>query len=361
MPNGIGDLLAVTQFEQQQEMQANPLFALTQGIAAGIQQQREQTQRLNKLNQLKDLFFDANAGMSANNTGVGKLETGDFMVKAKLDLISGKPTAELVQRTPQEKKAAFEFRTQKSVQDNIGKFIRGEIDQQQLSQTPGISEGDFRFALERRQMTVPRGVAAQQPIPRAPAVPAQTQAQQDIVVTELDPLTGLPAKAESISAIQQKETAKKRATEASKAREAISQATLIQQDLNDVFDDFLKIPENIRGPVAGRTVGPAERLAQTPGGGEAAQLYEDSINFFLSNLARSLGGERGVLTDRDIARVRALMPQLRDRDTLARSKIDRVNDFIQRRIDEARKKTGEATTNQLETPSGISFTFEEIK
>lgn len=190
--------------------------------------------------------------------------------------------------------------------------------------------------------------------------PPQSMNQEEPIenfLNETDAFTGKPtlraAKAENELKLQF-EQGKKEIEKISDDEKLADEAKMIKEDLNTTFLDFQNIPEELRGPIAGRTTGQVEKFLQTEDGGEAAQLYEDSIQFFLSNLSRTLGGERGVLTDRDIKRVKAFMPQLRDSKSLAEKKIQRVNDFIDRRMNE---KTGKPTDkereNDLETFSSV--------
>ena len=110
---------------------------------------------------------------------------------------------------------------------------------------------------------------------------------------------------------------------------------IIEGDIDGLFDTFKKIPAAFRGPVAGRTLGLAAQAFQTT---PALVEYEDSIDFFLSNIARRLGGERGVLTDRDIERVKGIFPSKNDTEEVGQGKINRIKEFIKRRIDEHKKR-----------------------
>lgn len=114
------------------------------------------------------------------------------------------------------------------------------------------------------------------------------------------------------------------------------QISIIEGDIDELFGVFNKIPDKFRGPIQGRTTGAffGGFLQQSPN----LVQYEDSKQFFLSNISRKLGGERGVLTDRDIERVDKLFPQLRDKDEVAKGKISRIKQFISRRVNEHRAR-----------------------
>ena len=66
----------------------------------------------------------------------------------------------------------------------------------------------------------------------------------------------------------------------------------------------------------------------------AAAAYQDSKQAFLGVISRNLGGERGVLTDRDIGRVDGMLPGFRDTVTIREFKIQ----MIQTLIDSAREQ-----------------------
>lgn len=111
---------------------------------------------------------------------------------------------------------------------------------------------------------------------------------------------------------------------------------IIDDDINSLLETFDKIPQKFRGPIAGRTRGAFQGgfLQQSPD----LVAYQDSKGFFLSNIARSLGGERGVLTDRDIERVDGLFPGIQDKDNVVKQKKERIKGFINRRIEEHKKR-----------------------
>lgn len=128
---------------------------------------------------------------------------------------------------------------------------------------------------------------------------------------------------------QAKEAEKKRLARKEKESEFTKNVKTISGDISDLFSTFTEIPLNVRGPLAGRTLGQLERITQ-----DVPQVadYLDSREFFMSNIARSLGGERGVLTDRDIRRVQQFFPQIHDTEEVANRKMNRMKRFISNRI-----------------------------
>ena len=130
-----------------------------------------------------------------------------------------------------------------------------------------------------------------------------------------------------------------------KVIEQISNIGNIAQDVDNLFDTFLEVPSSLRGPVQGRVIGGLAALSQTS---EPLAVFEDTKQFFLSNIARQLGGERGVLTDRDIKRVEGLLPKKVDKDSVALDKINQAIDFINRRIDVAVKRVSSDRRSSVE-------------
>jgi len=153
-----------------------------------------------------------------------------------------------------------------------------------------------------------------------------------------------------------------------KTEEVISEIEIVEGDIEDLLGVFNQIPENLRGPIEGRLKAGVAKFFQTEKGGEPIKEYEDQKQFFLTNIARKLGGERGVLTDTDIKRVEGLFPEVIDKTSLANSKMDRMQRFITRRIDEHLEKLENqistirgSRSNIMKTDSGVEFTFEKVE
>ena len=69
-------------------------------------------------------------------------------------------------------------------------------------------------------------------------------------------------------------------------------------------------------------------LAAKASANAVAAVYEDSKEAFLGVLARALGGERGVLTDRDINRIRKLLPSFGDTAVIRDLKMGLIDNFV---------------------------------
>ena len=139
----------------------------------------------------------------------------------------------------------------------------------------------------------------------------------------------------------------------------------IGQDVTAMLDRFKAIPKNLRGPIEGRTVGQGAKFMRS---NPNLTAYEDFKEFILSNISRQLGGERGVLTDKDIERVKSTLPSLADTDESAAAKIKEVLDFVDRRVIEKQKVAGlpqtglgykwEDTAQEEIAPEGSSPTID---
>ena len=134
----------------------------------------------------------------------------------------------------------------------------------------------------------------------------------------------------------------------------------ITSDVLSAFESYSEIPDNIKGPIEGRTKGVHARVFKR---NEALTTYERFKSFITANISRQLGGERGVLTDADVERVEKLLPDLTDTNKSAKGAIKEVLSFIDRRVKTKQEEAGleqtglgfdiEKRANQL---SGISST-----
>ena len=114
-----------------------------------------------------------------------------------------------------------------------------------------------------------------------------------------------------------------------KYTDMLKQYRPIQKDLTSLVESLNKIP-------AGRLAGPQAYL-EALAGGEGSEYvfnYTRDRDLILSKVAKTFGGEVGVLTEGDIKRIRDAFPPLwmnqRERDF----QVKWINDYIQRRIDE---------------------------
>ena len=136
----------------------------------------------------------------------------------------------------------------------------------------------------------------------------------------------------------------KRGAEAGKAEVELTGVEAISSDITDVLDTFRKIPNVYKGPLQGRTVGQVGKLGQFD---PNLATFEDTKELTLSNIAKKLGGEVGVLTDRDIARIKNALPALRDTEDTANLKIKFVLNYIDRRV-KAKQKVANMTASGIQ-------------
>ena len=108
----------------------------------------------------------------------------------------------------------------------------------------------------------------------------------------------------------------------------ITQFGFIENDMNSVLKSLDNIPE-------GR-MNEAKRLfrkATGEPGSEDIFLYEGNRDLILSKIAKTFGGDVGVLTEGDIARIRAAFPatwmNIRERQ----AKIDWIKEYVRSRIE----------------------------
>lgn len=136
-----------------------------------------------------------------------------------------------------------------------------------------------------------------------------------------------------------------------------TQAKVIEQDLDDVLNTWKEVPKHLTGAIQGRTFGPVARFFQV-GGGEKVQEYDDTVEFIMANISRQLGGERGVLTDRDIARIKSAMPMVRDNEKNALNKINRIKRFIKRRVTQG--QSGQLNNLQPDTEGELESSTDNV-
>lgn len=157
---------------------------------------------------------------------------------------------------------------------------------------------------------------------------------------------------------QKKANIIKQEQEKSKARDLLRDADLIQQDVAELMGHLDKVP-------VGRVGGTIAELEKKFGTDSPAALglrdYEDSLELFLGKIAKTFGGEVGVLTDRDIERIRKAFPKYWMTKAERKNRIKFVKDYIQRRVDVFTKKVqGQATgisSQQPDTMRGIKSKY----
>lgn len=111
------------------------------------------------------------------------------------------------------------------------------------------------------------------------------------------------------------------------------------------------------GPTA-RAGGAIASIMEKLGLNNTARQFESARTGLLSLVARSLG-EKGVLTDQDIARVRKLVPSLGDSSVEARDKINRLKRFFNERIGNIFSTYGGVTSSFQDTISTGLSSFEQ--
>ncbi len=130
------------------------------------------------------------------------------------------------------------------------------------------------------------------------------------------------------------------------AQFALGDVGNIAKDVFELFSRYTKIPSNLKGPGVGGTVmAPLTRLSRQ---NQELTGYYSLKDFILSNISRQLGGERGVLTQQDIERVKKLLPDARDTDDTAKIKVRQTLEFVDRRV-----KTKQKQAKQEEIGIGI--------
>ena len=168
---------------------------------------------------------------------------------------------------------------------------------------------------------------------------------------DITPFEGIPVRDKSMKIqIDPFERAKLTAlgSAAGKASADLAGIEAIKNDINDVFASFNRIPNTFRGPIAGRTVGQIGKA----GANDDVVTYENTKELTLSNIAKKLGGEVGVLTDRDIARISDALPALKDTPQQANNKVKFILNYIDRRI-KAKQKVANMTPTGLKLDKNI--------
>ena len=124
----------------------------------------------------------------------------------------------------------------------------------------------------------------------------------------------------------------------------------IASDALSLFQLFSEIPDNLRGAIEGRTKGTFAKFFKTD---PKLNAYEDLRGLIMANISRQLGGERGVLTDRDIKRIEDAFPSRIDTNDIAFEKITGMLRFMDARV---KSKQFEAGVN----PMGLGMDIERI-
>lgn len=124
-------------------------------------------------------------------------------------------------------------------------------------------------------------------------------------------------------------TTKLSATEQAKVNEAEGGLKLVDT-VEKNFSELQKMGLTAKTGGLGRLAGLKGKVAsvtQEGSSGAAAAAYSDTVQAFLSKLARA-GGEKGVLTDQDIARIGKAMPKFTDTPETSSRKLENVRLII---------------------------------
>jgi len=174
------------------------------------------------------------------------------------------------------------------------------------------------------------------------AIDSATSGVGGMVAPETDPFTGKPTtlgvQQEAQNKLIETQGIESAKTEAKNA-EKVKGMTAIEGDLDSLLSLYNKIPSHDKGPIEGRTRG---AFAKAFGTDTPLTTFEDSSGLVLANISREFGGEKGVLTDQDIKRIKNAFPNKTDTDDIAKAKIDFIKDFVKRKIE---VKTGGQKTN----------------
>lgn len=190
------------------------------------------------------------------------------------------------------------------------------------------------------------GVSKQAVVPQLQPTSTIDQMQAPEVDQFTGKLTDEGVRQETRNKLIEAQGLEKAKTEAKNA-EKVKGMEAIEGDLNSLLNLYKEIPENLKGPIEGRTFGVGAKLL---GSNTALNTYEDARGLVLANISREFGGEKGVLTDRDIKRIEDAFPSKIDTPEIASKKIEFIRDFVGRKIE---VKTKSARSSDKESKSNI--------
>jgi len=143
------------------------------------------------------------------------------------------------------------------------------------------------------------------------------------------------------------------------AEKTLNSVNAIVGDVGDMIAMFDEIPNALKGHFAKGAIGRgAGFLSLAP----SVESYYDTRQLTLANIAKKLGGEVGVLTDRDIARIVMSLPDVMDTTEAANKKKKFVYNYINRRV-KAYQKTAKLEETGIGLPKGfrnIDFSEEDM-
>ena len=135
-----------------------------------------------------------------------------------------------------------------------------------------------------------------------------------------------------------------RGTQQVKYEDLVKQFSFISKDVDSVLGFLDKIP-------AGRVAGPGAQVGAVFGmkGSENVLQYTRTKDLILSKIAKTFGGEVGVLTEGDIQRISKGFPAIWMNDRERETATTWVKDYIQRRIDEYSQSRSPSLTTSPES------------
>ena len=145
-------------------------------------------------------------------------------------------------------------------------------------------------------------------------------------------------------------------TAAGKAETTINSVNAIVGDVGDMFGMFDSIPDAMKGNViAGGTLGQAGKLTQAD-----TKAYYDTRQLTLANIAKKLGGEVGVLTDKDISRIERALPDVIDTPEAVEMKKKFIYNYMDRRV-KAYQKTARLEEKGIGLLKGFQDTDVDVE
>lgn len=137
-------------------------------------------------------------------------------------------------------------------------------------------------------------------------------------------------------------------------KDSESGLNIVMNDVAQVSRLFDEITPNLKGPIEGRTKGPIQGFL----GNTGVRVYDDMKKAFIGNISRSILLEKGVLTDKDVERAAGLLPKLEDTDEIKTKKINEINNLLQTRYNEFKRRKGgeinsDSSSNKYKSKYGL--------
>lgn len=133
-------------------------------------------------------------------------------------------------------------------------------------------------------------------------------------------------------------------------KDAESGLNIVLGDIAQIERMFDFIPEGLKGPIEGRTKAPVASFF----GQRDVKTYNDVVNAFTSNIARSVLLEKGVLTNQDVERAKGLLPKIEDTEEIKNKKIEEIRNLLKTRFDEFNRRQEAGMGDVKESKSSFS-------